>query len=247
MKTTIQFFFFLFAPFCFITKSYSQETRSFSWFGELHTGWQATLNDRPLVAQIKTGYESKPFDSSKHYAAYFKNQVPIEVTVGINNKKGFQFQLDASYYSMKVALSNPPDVSGDEEYLFGNADMLSLKASAFLDYASLNGDVSKSRFHFMSGVTTGVIIPLSMQMNDATAKHFGISSFQKNIVWIAGFQFLLNIDINKNLYVPNSAGFVFPISGNMGQMQMQNNSGYTSGEPVKINSFKISTGIGFRF
>jgi len=245
MKKIITFFFFI--SLCFIAISYSQEKKAALWFGELHTGLQATLNDRPLIAQIKTGYESKPFDSSKHYAAYFKNQVPIEMTFGFNNKKGLQLQFDASYYSMKIALSNPPDIAGDEEYLFGTADILSLKTSAFLDYASINGAVSKSRFRFMSGITTGVIIPLSIQMNDATAKHFGINSFQKNIVWVAGFQLLLNIDIVKNLYMVNNAGFVFPVCGNIGQMQIQNNSGYISGNPVKINSFKISTGIGIRF
>jgi len=236
----------LFVCICSITKSYSQEKKEVSWFGELHVGLQATLNDRPLIAQIKTGYESEPFDSSKHYSAYFQNQVPIEMTVGLNNKKGFLFQLDASYYSMRIALSNPPDVSKNEEYLFGTANMLSLKTSAFLDYISIGGNVSKSRFHFMSGISTGIIFPMSIQMNDATAKHFGISSFQKNSVWTAGFQVLLNIDISKKFYIANNAGFVFPIVGNMGQMRMQNNSGYISGDPVKINSFKISTGIGVR-
>src|SRR5450755_2845096 len=118
MKKTILYFLIIILAFCFATKSYSQEKKGFFWFGELHAGLQATLNDRPLNAQIKAGYESKPFDSSRHYSAYFKNQVPIEMTVGLNNKKGFQFQLDASYCSMKAALSNPPDVSGNEEYLF---------------------------------------------------------------------------------------------------------------------------------
>ena|ERR1022692_3340973 len=247
MKKLILFFIVIFPPFCFATKSYSQEKKGVFWFGELHAGLQSTLNDRPLVAQIKTGYESKPFDSSKHYSAYFKNQVPIEMTVGLNNKKGFQFQLDASYYPMKAALSNPPDVSGNDEYLFGNAQMLSLKTSALIDYASINGDASKSRFHFMSGISTGVLMPLSMQMNDATAKHFGIGTFQKNIVWNVGLELILNIDISKYVYVANTAGFMFPLLGNMGQMQMQSNSAYSSGDPVKINSFKISTGIGIRF
>lgn len=235
------------ASVCFSATTFSQESKPVSWFGELHVGWQATLNDRPLTAQIKEGYESKPFDSSKHYAAYFKNQIPVEISIGLNNHKGFQFQAGISYYQMKIALSNPPDVPGNEDYLFGNSNMLSLKTSAFIDYASLNTDAGSGRLHLMGGFSTGVIVPLSVKLDDATAAHFGISSFQKKIVWTAGIELLLNIDISRRIYIANASGFVFPIAGNMGKMMMQKNSIYSSGDPVKINALHISTGMGMRF
>lgn len=246
----IKIFLFLLAfaaSVCFPTTSYSQEKKAVYWFGELHAGWQATLNDRPLSAQLNPGSEAKPFDSSKHYLAYFKNQVPVEMTVGFNNRKGFQFQLGVSYYSMNVALSNPPGVSGNEEYLFGNAGMFSAKVCGMIDYASLGSNRGSGRFHFIAGFSTGVTLPLSVRLDEATAKHFGIGSFQKSVVWTAGLELLMNIAISRHWYIANSVGFIFPIAGNIGQMQMQNNSAYSAGDPVKINSFKISTGIGIRF
>ncbi len=247
MKTIIPFLLLFVGSASFPEKIFSQEKRSAFWFGELHAGWQVTLNDRPFNAQIKPGYESTPFDSSKRYSAFFKNQVPVDMLLGINNRKGLQFQLGVSYYTLHVALSNPPDNVGNEECLFGKAGILSAKASALIDYASINGDVYNARFQLMGGFSTGLIVPLSMRMNDVTVKHFGISSFQKNMVWTLGLELLLNININKHWYVANAAGFTFPIEGNIGKIQMKSSSTYSAGDVIKINSFKVSTGIGIRF
>ena len=228
------------------TTCFSQNKNGLTWYGEVHAGWQATLNAFPYSAQLKEGFENKPLDSAKHYAAYFKNQVPVELTVGADNGKGLRCQFSANYFSMKMALSNPPDVQGNEEYLLADAHIISTKVHVLMDYSSLSGP-STSNVHFIGGLWTGLTIPLAMQMNTITTNHFGISTFQKNIVWDAGLELILNIDFSKKFYIANSMSFALPVSGNFGEIKMQNNSSYTAGDPVKTTSFSITSGIGMHF
>ncbi len=228
------------------TTCLSQNKNGLNWYGELHAGWQATLNAYPYSAQLKQGFENKPLDSSKHYAAYFKNQLPIELAIGLDNNKGFRFQFSANYYSMKMALSNPPNVQDDEQYLLANAQIITTKVHALMDYSSLSGP-STSTVHFISGLWTGITMPIGMEMNTVTTNHFGIISFQKNIVWTVGLELILNIDISKKFYLANCMSFALPVSGNFGKLIMQDNSSYTAGDPVKTTSFSLSSGIGMHF
>jgi hypothetical protein len=232
----------------FITLSascFSQE-KQISWFGEIHAGWQATLNEYPYTAQIKSGYENKPFDSSLHYAAFFKNQIPVQAVVGLNNGKGLQYQFSATYFAMKMALSNPPDISGNENYLFATSHILGLRGHILLDYSSLFKESKKSRLHLLSGISAGVVIPLDARLDEVTANHFGIQSFKRNIVWNLGLDFMLNIDLSKHFYITNHLNAVIPIAGNIGEIKMQSNSSYAAVNVLKITSLTISTGIGFR-
>ncbi|HVM87986.1 MAG TPA: hypothetical protein VMT76_07335 [Puia sp.] len=243
MKKT---FFILGAYFMYSGICFSQQDK-WSWFGEIHAGWQATLNAYPYTAQIKPGYENKPFDSSLHYSAFFKNQVPVQLIIGTNTHKGLQFQFSAAYYSMKMALSNPPDVSANENYLFAQSDITALRAYGLIDYHSLFSESSNSKLHFLSGISAGAIIPLNANLDLATKEHFGIESFKKNVAWNLGLDFIMNIDMSRRIYIANSLNAVIPIAGNMGEIQMKNNSLYSAGSPVKITSLTLYTGIGFRF
>ena len=226
----------------------SQKAKALSWFGELHGGFQSTLNDQTYSAQIRSGYVEKGYDSSEHYSAYFNNQMPVEIALGFQNQRGLRILFSGSYYQIKMALSNPLQVSGYHEYQFGHSAIFTFKSSAYLDYSAIDALASeKSKVHFMTGFSTGLIIPVSAQLNESTAKHFGIASFNRHIVWTAGIELLLNIDISKRLYIANALGLSVPISGSLGQLQMQNNAAYTAGKPVKPDEFKISTGMGIHF
>ncbi|MBS1667370.1 MAG: hypothetical protein JST58_08340 [Bacteroidetes bacterium] len=248
MKKLIFFLLPFFALCAFHLNGFSQKAKALSWFGELHGGFQSTLNDQTYSAQIRSGYVEKGYDSSEHYSAYFNNQVPIEIAVGFQNKKGLRILFSGSYYQIKMALSNPPQVTGYQEYQFGKAAIFTFKSAAYLDYSAIDALANeKSKVHFMTGFSTGLIIPVSTQLNEATATHFGIASFDRRIVWTAGIELLLNIDISKRLYIANALGLSFPISGSLGQLQMQNNAAYTAGKPVKPDELKISTGMGIRF
>src|SRR5579862_4824959 len=228
------------------TSSFSQSKSEPSWYSEVHAGWQTTLNAFPYSAQLKQGFTNKPLDSSGHYAAYFKDQLPIEITVGMDGRNGFKCQFTASYYSMKIALNNPPDVQDNEEYLLANAHLLSMKTHLLMDYSSLGGS-GTNNIHFIGGMWTGITIPVSMNMNAATTNHFGIGSFQKNMVWTTGLELILTIDISKKFYITNAMSFEVPISGNFGQIKMQDNSSYTAGDPVKTTSFSLLSGVGMHF
>ena len=58
---------------------------------------------------------------------------------------------------------------------------MSMKAHVLMDYSSLSGS-STSNVHFIGSLWTGLSIPVDMKMNSITTNHFGIISFQKNIV-----------------------------------------------------------------
>ncbi|MBS1915291.1 MAG: hypothetical protein JST87_03380 [Bacteroidetes bacterium] len=224
---------------------YSQDNvGKFSWYGEIHSGLQATLNDNPYTAQIKPGYDTKPFDSSRYYSAYFKNQLPVELVIGAKNKKGLQYQFNAAYYVARMALSNTVGQTSGGDYLLGKAHLIALSAFALLDYNMLNGNY-KSKIHFMGGVGPNIIIPANISLDPATSSHFGISAFEKNISFNVDLKIVLNIDINEHFYVANSLAFTIPVSGNMGKIQMSDNSAYSTQNPVKTNSIALTTGIGF--
>jgi len=225
---------------------FSQVGHGISWYGELHAGFQATLNDHSYTAQIKSGYEGIPFDSSEHYAAYFKNQIPVEALLGMDNGKGFQFQIQLGYYGARMALSNPPQLPSNTAYQFGRVAILAGNVSALIDFGALSAATgTRQRIHFLSGISTGLSMPISFQMNQATAKHFGIGSFQSNLTWTAGLDFRLNVDISRRFYIANAAGLSFALAGNTGKLLMQANSQYIATDPIKTDIFIISTGIGF--
>jgi hypothetical protein len=232
---------------CPIITCFPQDSSKFQWIGEVHSGWQATMNEYPYTAQIKAGLENKAYDTSIHYSAFFRNQVPIQVMFGLNNRKGLQILFSATYFTMRMALSNPPDIAGGENYHFGQAHLLSLRVHGLIDYNTLFGQTNKGMVHFMSGISAGETIPYYVKLSNSTAEHFGIESFQCHTDWTLGIDFMVNIDLSKHLYIANTVNATIPIAGNLGNIQMQSGSSYQSGKPVSISNFSLFSGLGWRF
>jgi hypothetical protein len=227
-----------------INLSVSAQQKTFKpFYTELHCGIKYNFGPSENQAELAGSYDTLSYDNTQHYSPGFKESVPVELVLGYNFDNSFHLESTLSYYKLDMALIQTFNRS---EYPFLIADMFSTKVSGLFRFSDEDID---SSFGISTGMSVGVVLPLSYNINEETKNYFGVKDFQQNIELFFEINASCYLPLNNDgLYLTAGTSFTLPwLIGSIGEIELQSGSSYTVvRDEVLLHSISGFLGIGCR-
>jgi hypothetical protein len=209
---------------------------------EFNIGAQSHFGPYEKQAEISGGYDSLFFDHVKHYRPGFKETFPVEAVFGFYRPRGFRMDGRIGYFKQDLGLIM---LNSQEEFHLAYVPTLSLNVSTML---YLTNHPEKIPYGFFAGISAGCLFPLKYNLDQKIKKEFSIEKIEPLPQLHLSLEGVWNARLTRSgMYFTLKLASDLPsmLIGSTGRFHMQEKSSWeVNKRPIKMYSFRISTGIG---
>lgn len=210
---------------------------------EFNIGAQSHFGPYEKQAEISGGYDTLFYDHVKHYRPGFRDTYPVEVVFGFYRPRGFRMEGRIGYFKQDLGLIR---LNSQEEFHLAYAPALSFNISTML---YLTNHPERIPFGFFAGFSAGCLLPLKYNLDQIVKKEFGLERIEPLPQLHLSLEGVWNARLTRSgLYFTLKLASDLPslLIGSTGRFHMQEESSWeVNKRPIKMYSFRISTGFGF--